>query len=104
MEGQGFGDTSQGKNLKRISNLGSFLPNLRWQQAGTSAPSKHRVSHMTASPQKRRKWKSRQSRYFVTATLPNELYQRLLEFSEQKGVTIEESLTHISRWFFSRRN
>ena len=59
---------------------------------------------MTASPQKRRKWKSRQSRYFFTATLTNELYQRLLEFSEQKGVTIEESLTHIDRWFFSCHN
>ena len=59
---------------------------------------------MTASPQKKRKWKSRHSRYFVTATLPNELYQRLHEFSEQKGFTIEESLIYIGRWFFSRRN
>ena len=104
MAGQGFGDASQGQTLKQISNLGSFLLDLRWQRAGTSAPSKHRVSHMTASPQKKRKWKSRHSRYFFTATLPNELYQRLLEFSEQKGVTIEESLIYIGRWFFSRRN
>lgn len=59
---------------------------------------------MTASPQKKRKWKSRQSRYLVTATFPPELFKKLREFSAQKGFTIEESTNFIGEWFFSRHN